>query len=683
MATFIDEPVASQESLEAQFEQILKGLVEEPEFAPYRDYSDGAIERSRSAKASAVDETTTWLIEQQSSREPLEAEARRMTRSHGINRRVAAACGTLFAMLTITAGVLAAVAGSPEGVLENKLAGAGLLFAAAFAGALATTHGARKDMLFAQQAVSEFDSSTNAQAEATLRQRILGEFSIALRDELRAKGVVRFPTNAPRLIELADDTVVGSRSIDRVQRFVASHETSAVGIAGPRGVGKTTLLRAVAARIRAQGGVAAIVSAPVEYSAIDLLKSLAFEVHEQFEEEGPNKEPKHGRALAWCGTGLATVGALCVLSSTFPTVAAEVWANVIALAPLVVGFALLVSGTFLALLPRWRDEARGEVPSQLSTLVRDLEFETTNTGSLTAKGFSLGEVTLNRSVARRSLSQGDIAVNLRRALQSITADGTRTVMIAVDELDKLPSHDAAIRTINVLKDIMRVPGVHVLVTVSDEALASFALGTFERDAFDSTFDAIFDIERLSLSDATHLIGSRVVGFPDKLLALCLVPSAGLARDLIREARAIIDKAAEMSSIPPWADLARSIVFSRAQSALAAYARTGADLAQVPLWTAAIEGLREHAGAIAGVVESPLGLSDDLASHYSRAAISLAAIEWLQGEQLDENTVAPTLDQLRDTVLLASRRGGASIALENLKAIGLGERRNTVDALGSD
>lgn len=656
--------------LKARFEEILVGLAGEPEFSPYREHSQGAMERTRKLKSSAVAGSASWLTRQRSAREPLTARLRRLTRSHQVNRRMAVTCGALFAVFTVAAIAMFVATGASDDPLVSRFAGGGLLFAAAFATALATTRGARQDISAANAAISAFDRHASSYVDSVLREHILGEFSIALQDELQARGVLRFPTHAPRLIELTDSTVVGSRSIDRVKSFVTNHETSAIGIAGPRGVGKTTLLRAVAEDVRSRGGVAAIVSAPVEYSATDLLRSLALEIHEQLDERGLRPTQRRGKALPWVGVMLALSGAVVVASAAFPSVAVDIWESAVPLAPFIVGIGLIFVGTFVFLLPRWMDEERSKSPSQLNSLVRDLEYETTNSGAVSAKGFSLGEVTMNRSVARRSLTHGDIAVNLRRALQSITHDGARTVLVAVDELDKLPTQEAAIRTINVLKDIMRVPGLHVLVTVSDEALASFALGTFERDAFDSTFDAMFEVERLSFSDATRLIGSRVVGFPDRLLALCLVSSAGLARDLIREARAIIDTAASAKVALPWAELAKSLVFAQAQETIAAYARTGADLTQVPVWTRAIESVRE---AVAGPeLDLPAGLGDELASRFSRAVISLTVIDWLQDQQSGSlDRLAPILDQLRDTVLMASRRGGAAFALQNLRALGLG------------
>lgn len=59
-----------------------------------------------------------------------------------------------------------------------------------------------------------------------------------------------------------------------------------------------------------------------------------------------------------------------------------------------------------------------------------------------------------------------------------------------------------------------------------------------RDVFDSSFDDIVNMRLLSLADSRRIMVDRVARLPRPFLALCHALSGGLARDLIREARAI-------------------------------------------------------------------------------------------------------------------------------------------------
>ena len=63
------------------------------------------------------------------------------------------------------------------------------------------------------------------------------------------------------------------------------------------------------------------------------------------------------------------------------------------------------------------------------------------------------------------------------------------MIVAIDELDKLPNDTSVVRLINGLeKDMFHLPGVHFVITVSEDALESFsARGVPIRDAFDSAF----------------------------------------------------------------------------------------------------------------------------------------------------------------------------------------------------
>jgi len=116
----------------------------------------------------------------------------------------------------------------------------------------------------------------------------------------------------------------------------------------------------------------------------------------------------------------------------------------------------------------------------------------------------------------------------------------RGVIIGIDELDKISDGDQAQRFVNELKAVLGVPYCHFLISVSDEAQAAFELrGLPLRDAFDSAFDEVIHVRYLRLSDSRLLLRRRVIGMSEPFVRLCHCLSGGLPRDLIRVARHVV------------------------------------------------------------------------------------------------------------------------------------------------
>jgi hypothetical protein len=113
-------------------------------------------------------------------------------------------------------------------------------------------------------------------------------------------------------------------------------------------------------------------------------------------------------------------------------------------------------------------------------------------------------------------------------------------VIGIDELDKLPTDDRAQQFLNEIKAIFGVKHCYYLVSISEEAMASFERrGMPFRDVFDSTFDEVIRVPYLSMADALRLLNRRVV-FPMPFVCFCYCLSGGLARDLIRAARRVVE-----------------------------------------------------------------------------------------------------------------------------------------------
>jgi hypothetical protein len=417
-----------------------------------------------------------------------------------------------------------------------------------------------------------------------------------------------------------------------------------VGIAGPRGAGKSTMMRRFhdgRERIGDRPLLAVMVSAPVSYDSRDFMLMLFAEVCKQAGAEPPPPEQSDdqlrgldtvvlGWAVGWLpilGIFLALVGASALVAAVQPKlnsviawgVASIVGGIVIgsrrlgrvipdvpwrrdnllarlASAPIAWGvLGLLIGGVILTIAglrganataadvrslgfiyggllvaviasdlgyrhrdhtwyDRYSSERRedqlrfrlDELASAASVRLLEIRYQQTLTSGLEGKltlggavGLEIG-ASRERSLARHPMTFPEV-VNSFASFMTLAAK-TRDVLIAIDELDKLPAKDeTATRFLNDLKAVFGVGGTYFLVSVSEDAMSRFQRrGLPFRDVFDSTFDEIIHVEPMGLSEAQALLSARVVGMPYVYSALCDVLAGGIPRDLIRTARRIVD-----------------------------------------------------------------------------------------------------------------------------------------------
>ncbi|MDF3143279.1 MULTISPECIES: P-loop NTPase fold protein [unclassified Streptomyces] len=129
---------------------------------------------------------------------------------------------------------------------------------------------------------------------------------------------------------------------------------------------------------------------------------------------------------------------------------------------------------------------------------------------------------------------------LSRTAQELDGDKQRRrrLVIGIDELDRIEPAATARTFLNELKAVFDVPKCLFVLSVSDEALREAELAPVgRRDAFDSAIDEVVRVEPLDLETAQRLLSRRVVGLPVPFAALFYCLSGGIPRDLLRTARA--------------------------------------------------------------------------------------------------------------------------------------------------
>lgn len=193
-----------------------------------------------------------------------------------------------------------------------------------------------------------------------------------------------------------------------------------------------------------------------------------------------------------------------------------------------------------------------------------------------------GTVNQARSMAQQQLSMPEIADATTGFLRTLGRH--YTVVVGIDELDKIESDEKAQKFLNDIKVVFGGLNVYFLVSVSENAMSQFERrGLPFRDAFDSAFDDIVVVDHLTFEDTQRLINERVLRMPMQFQALCHVLSAGLPRELVRTARDLV--LAVNGNASPLAmkleDVTRLMVHGELKSKVLAFTAAAENLAASP------------------------------------------------------------------------------------------------------
>ena len=359
--------------------------------------------------------------------------------------------------------------------------------------------------------------------------------------------------DGPELSAKADiSNVVTTEAHSRLTIALNRRNGAAVGLAGPRGSGKTELARAFT-ELRpsdpASRTIPLMLWAPVKYDAqtflLRLLKELCISILATgavTPGEGGLIFTSRGRRMAIAiGSGaVAAAGvALVTIKATGTTIGPEV--------PFAIGALLIAGGSALlavVLRPR-RPRRRREVGISQDAIGRAADLRTraefTETYSRSAQlgisgsGLSLS-ATGGTQLARIPLNEVDVVRELYNLVRSVAASGWQ-VVIAIDELDKMKDDAEAITFLNHVKVLFPIHDCSFVISVSENAWARFEnRGIPFTDAFDSSFDEIVHVHMLRPRESRDLLKRRNTNISDAQALLCHCLSGGLPRDLLRAIR---------------------------------------------------------------------------------------------------------------------------------------------------
>lgn len=483
--------------------------------------------------------------------------------------------------LELVAGVAAFVlalliipAWSAAGLVERGAVFAGpLLFLHGGIRLVAAVGSARRVRQAGAADVAERRNAYEAELDRVTDETIRRTFN----DVYAGTGKLPFPTFTPALVELSASVVVPVAPLRYVAHFVRSHTTSAVGVAGLRGAGKSSLLRALCAR-PAEKQTSVCVSAPVEYDPLDFSRRLVLEATKKLlEAEGVDisayEPPRKRRSPPLRATMVLAIAALIAAFGVSVEWLYETRVDIAGLA--LVGFVLTAFVVYVSTSvarvtrrgPTGRFAGRPPYVRLAADLYEALEWEreqTATTKTVISLGSWLGgedEGSVLRR--RRPRSHPDLVAAFADVLTKYSeAREPRPLVIAVDELDKIGDTDKLVAAVNGMKDLFHMPNVHFLVSVSTDALARFTQrGLPVRDAFDSAFDTIVEVGPPTVQESVNVVHERAVGFPRPLTIFCHAWAGALPRDLLRAARACVELQRKAPAELPAAELVTEVVTS--------------------------------------------------------------------------------------------------------------------------
>jgi hypothetical protein len=314
------------------------------------------------------------------------------------------------------------------------------------------------------------------------------------------------------------------------------------GLSGPRGAGKSWLmLRAIAwaERVEAprRAGIGLWYPSPSEYNPLAFLASLSDSLATEIE-RWYRRNPTV-RLRANVGRFVVITVVLAALAAAWRIPVSRGWSD-LAVAAVVGGAALaLALAIRFVVMPLSRSVWPEGRLLREALLVRErarysaTRREASEVGGEGGRGLvARARISRERELVERPATLSSL-VNDFRALAAEAGQVTGRVVIAIDELDKMADPDAVRDLLRDIKGIFEVPGVHFLVSVSDEAARNLSLGALtERNEFNSSFYTVVQAQPATPEACAELLDRRG-GVPRDVSLVLAVLAGGNPREVVR------------------------------------------------------------------------------------------------------------------------------------------------------
>ena len=371
-----------------------------------------------------------------------------------------------------------------------------------------------------------------------------------------------------------------TEEFERLGSFLNNMQSGTIGISGPRGIGKSTLLKSFynsTDRVSDEKKVLPVLtSAPVKYQIRDFTihlftlvanKVLSSETKtdiddSQFEENG-FKERVSWKLLKRFGVYLLILGFIFIglqVSNTYVNNKIDQHNASQTLSTkklphrdlfkdnyLLIWGMIFLTGAILIIYNNRIIKLKSNIKtSELENLAnrwkRKLKFQMGYTTGWSGNfkspiGFEFGKSS-SINFAQNQLSYPEIVEGFKSFIDII---GSKyKVIIAIDELDKIFSSQDLNMFLNEVKALFEVHECVFLISISEEATNSFLKGDISvKDVLDSSFDEIFKLNHFNFQQTRKFIQKRIYGIPLSFILFIHLYSGGNPREILRTIRRII------------------------------------------------------------------------------------------------------------------------------------------------
>jgi hypothetical protein len=120
------------------------------------------------------------------------------------------------------------------------------------------------------------------------------------------------------------------------------------------------------------------------------------------------------------------------------------------------------------------------------------------------------------------------------------AEADVRLVIGIDQLDQIDDPGAACRFLDELSAEFGTPNCVYLLSIAARTMAAADRRMVPlKTSSAGLFDEMIWVEPLRFCEAREMLDARVIGLPQRLIALCYVLSGGLPRELLRVARSVV------------------------------------------------------------------------------------------------------------------------------------------------